>query len=151
MSKSTSVIPTTQTVNKSPLEPRSDSTQVSTVPPALIACTIMPLPSPAPLVHVNWKHLQQLSVAVFPWPAKPYESVSLTIIGWYLSHENASAPDDAKHAFCAPAAAGWLFWLQDCTGPFAPGERFEAYPQAGSQLGVDDGESVRVGADTVVI
>ena len=110
----------------------------------------MPLPSPAPLVHVNWKHLQQLSVAVFPWPAKPYESVSLTIIGWYLSHENASAPDDAKHAFCAPAAAGWLFWLQDCTGPFAPGERFEAYPQAGSQLGVDDGESVRVGADTVV-
>ena len=95
-------------------------------PPALIACTIIDLPSPAPEVHVNSKHLQQFSVAVFPWPAKPYESVSLTMIGWYLSHENASVPELAKHAFCAPEAAGELFWLQDCTKPVEPGETFEA-------------------------
>lgn len=36
---------------------------------------------------------------MLPCPAKPYESVLFTMIGWYLSQENARLPEDAKHAF----------------------------------------------------
>ena len=69
--------------------------------------------------------MQHVAVALFPWPAKPYESVLFTTIGWYLSHENARLPEDAKHAFCAPDAAAAFDLLQDCTGPRAPGERLD--------------------------
>lgn len=69
--------------------------------------------------HRDTQYLQ-VAVAVFPCPAKPYESVLFTMIGWYLSQENDRVPEDAKHAFCAPAAAAPLVLLQDCTGPRAP-------------------------------
>ena len=57
-----------------------------------------------------------------------------------MSHEKARSPEEAKHAFCASDAAGPLLLLQDLTGPFAPGERLEVYPHAGSQLRGDVSE-----------
>ena len=58
-----------------------------------------------------------------------------------MSHEKARSPEEAKHAFCASDAAGPLLLLQDFTGPFAPGERLEVYPHAGSQLRDDMSEA----------
>jgi len=55
------------------------------------------------------------------------------MIGWYVEQEYARLPLLAKHALLAPEAAAPLDLLQDFTGPLAPGDKLDVYPQAGSQ------------------